>query len=331
MNQNSKGGHNRHVLQLLQPHDDGYGAQLLRILNAYCISRKLGLGLHYKDIRAVDNQIFNSNLIEIPLWNSFLQAVVPRIDESDLIGHREITHKRQNYLSIRSVVRALKVLNVPSKHVINSPQSVINKNPEFLEALSELNLQNFLHSSEEKNSLRVVVHIRRGEIMLSQYRDRYLPLSYFERVLQTVLSSVQERHIDVNILIPQEHGLDRELCASDEKIVKSLRVDPLNPYVKVSRPGYYRILQEMPSKEKTPLLMQAYWQESVSPWQVFRSFLEADILVLSKSSFSYSGALLNRNAVVVYHPFWHPPLKTWQTMKDTAALNKAIRTKHYDF
>jgi hypothetical protein len=45
----------------------------------------------------------------------------------------------------------------------------------------------------------------------------------------------------------------------------------------------------------------------------FLGFVYADILVISRSSMSYSAALIT-NGIVYYNPFWHPPLKHWHTI-----------------
>ena len=42
----------------------------------------------------------------------------------------------------------------------------------------------------------------------------------------------------------------------------------------------------------------------------FQGMVSANILVTSRSSFSYMAALLN-DGEVWYQPFWHPPLKNW--------------------
>jgi hypothetical protein len=45
-------------------------------------------------------------------------------------------------------------------------------------------------------------------------------------------------------------------------------------------------------------------------FQTFRGFVFADILITSKSSFSYVGALLSKG-IIFYKPFWHPPRAHW--------------------
>ena len=43
----------------------------------------------------------------------------------------------------------------------------------------------------------------------------------------------------------------------------------------------------------------------------FRTLVEADVLIISRSSFSYIAGHLNEN-LVYYQPFWHPPLPHWR-------------------
>lgn len=45
----------------------------------------------------------------------------------------------------------------------------------------------------------------------------------------------------------------------------------------------------------------------------FYGMVTADILVMSKSSLSYSAAMLS-DGIVYYLPFWHPPAKKWLTI-----------------
>ena len=46
------------------------------------------------------------------------------------------------------------------------------------------------------------------------------------------------------------------------------------------------------------------------PFTTFHNLTIPDILVLAKSSFSYSAALFS-NAIKIYQPFWHKPQTDW--------------------
>ena len=61
-----------------------------------------------------------------------------------------------------------------------------------------------------------------------------------------------------------------------------------------------------------------------------RQLATADILVISRSSFSYVGSILNRDGIVLYHPFWHRPLSSWITVGpdghfDQVKFQKAVK------
>ena len=47
----------------------------------------------------------------------------------------------------------------------------------------------------------------------------------------------------------------------------------------------------------------------------FTAMVLADILVTSRSSFSYTAAILSEG-IVYYMPFWHPPLPGWISVNE---------------
>lgn len=52
------------------------------------------------------------------------------------------------------------------------------------------------------------------------------------------------------------------------------------------------------------------------PTEAWNAMMNADVLILSKSSFSIVPALFNRRGVVVYTPFWVRPLAHWRVIDD---------------
>jgi len=55
---------------------------------------------------------------------------------------------------------------------------------------------------------------------------------------------------------------------------------------------------------------------------VWREIQAADIVIMSRSSFSFVPALLNLDGQIIYTPFWHNPLPHW-TVVDKAILNQS--------
>jgi hypothetical protein len=66
-----------------------------------------------------------------------------------------------------------------------------------------------------------------------------------------------------------------------------------------------------------PALMNRYPDLRIisggDPIDALKIMSQADYLIMSRSSLSYLGALLNRNGTIFFPPdFWHKPLKGWK-------------------
>jgi hypothetical protein len=59
------------------------------------------------------------------------------------------------------------------------------------------------------------------------------------------------------------------------------------------------------------------------PIETLRRMATADALILSRSSYSYVAAILSEKGIVVYHPFWHSPLKEWLTSDANGIVSDA--------
>jgi hypothetical protein len=101
-------------------------------------------------------------------------------------------------------------------------------------------------------------------------------------------------------------------------IKHSLSVDPDNPNLIAISQNQFRILNETPSQLKTPHLYFATLNQSESAYETFIGLLNADIVIISKSSFSYLAGLLNSDSLVIYPEQWDPPLSTWISAEHVA-------------
>ena len=53
---------------------------------------------------------------------------------------------------------------------------------------------------------------------------------------------------------------------------------------------------------------------NVSVFEAFDALVTSDVLVMGRSSFSYSAALIAQGDVYFPPGFWHPPLKEWNRL-----------------
>lgn len=68
--------------------------------------------------------------------------------------------------------------------------------------------------------------------------------------------------------------------------------------------------------------LEAKWHLECTPIEAIDRLIRADILVMSKSSFSYAAALLSAG-IVIYEPFWHSPLTNWIALLPDGSFSEA--------
>jgi hypothetical protein len=128
--------------------------------------------------------------------------------------------------------------------------------------------------SSKKN---IVLHIRRGDVTKEKYPTRYTLNSEYIRLL--------------NVLI--EKKMIEELDEVDIHVMSEGKED-----------DFEEIKKEFPN---------VFFHLSTNTQESFHMMTQADVLVLSKSSFCYCAALINSNLVIANNieKWWHKPLKSW--------------------
>jgi hypothetical protein len=128
----------------------------------------------------------------------------------------------------------------------------------------------------EDSALQVVMHVRRGDVDAARLRvrHRFMPDEYFILFKQLLQSS-------------------------------------LSPGVPVAFHVHSSTSPEQPASSFRALTDSGFAVHLDAPMvDSWLAMMSADILVISKSSFSYVPALLSRG-VVFFTPFWHMPLGHW--------------------
>jgi len=179
---------------------------------------------------------------------------------------------------------------------LNDPFWVLDINPDsFNEIQSRIVYcyrlspkRNYLHKSRSCNSLQISVHVRRGDALLSENSHRLTDEFYTFNCLTKITKVLKDCGYDYHIHI-----------FSEGNIKDFIYLNKLNN--------------------------TNFWLNE-DAFMTFDSLVSADILLLSKSSFSYSSALL-ANGIVFYEPFWHNPLSHWISLDDVRYENNSRRFK----
>lgn len=142
-----------------------------------------------------------------------------------------------------------------------------------------------IYSSAQFN---IAIHVRRGDIMLDPHNPklaiRYLCNDYFEKVLRQVLENIKT-----------------------EK--------PIHVYFfSQGKPEDYPEFANYPN---------LHWCLDMNAQDSFLHFVYADLLITSKSSFSYKPALLSNGIKVCPRDFWHdyPNTKDWILVENNGTFD----------
>lgn len=148
----------------------------------------------------------------------------------------------------------------------------------------------------DKNCLNIGVHIRRGDIVEGQktqrqeYTKRWLEISYYSEVLKNVISLIPEKQAYKIYLFSQ--GKEEEFAGltGEGEVVYCMTMPPRESFLHMAR---------------------------------------ADILITSKSSFSYKAGLLSDGIRICPEDFWHgyPQEANWILAEDAGKMKAKQQEK----
>lgn len=310
---------------------DGVGAQLHRIYGIYCLSRLLGTkylhspldDVYYQGLDALQNEQLDPSFVDSFNRRFLLPSERPTTaSPSDLLLTNLPVGRIERALGLRSggrrkqlsplrfskfgrLVADLSRRNAETVVRIGSPHALMDRYAngyEFCKALSPF-------KNETANKvLRVALHVRRGELMYVA-SERLLDLRYYIKVARKLASVLTSAGV------PFEFELHSELLQKDatirsddpafkDHISEPIEIRPeLNPFAEFYELSGLKLFINEPAMIS------------------IERFATADILVMSKSSFSYLAAILNTAGIVLYHPFWHYPPDSWLVTKPSGEFD----------
>jgi hypothetical protein len=299
---------------------DGVGAQLHRIYGIWAISRLFDLPYLHSPITRVDYQglgALEANAFD-PIFHFEFNDLF-HID-SDPVPHDDFfsidlgnIYPGQIQL-FPILVDSGATLGKPALARINFPHGIGDRFPDCYEACKKISP--FASPDRDGRMLRVAVHVRRGEQVLVD-SGRLLPNAYFINVAASVARVLDGLKIEYQVelwtevptgeftVYPDHHGISGRITDSALITPEMYRLDDF---------------------DVLPNLVRRVNGKTID---CLRQLATADILIMSRSSFSYVAAVLNRNGIVMYHPFWHEPLSSWMTVQpdgrfDRRALRDAV-------
>ena len=273
----------------------GIGHQLANWISGYWFSKQFGLKYAYSPFSTIE-------------WDSFLGFGENETTVENLIkkGYQKVRLPLfDEYNSIEIDLQKKIIASYSSRKVVfvaEQDQGYRNQfgimetlKEKFFNAQSRINDRLFYDSK----FLNIAIHIRRGDIVIGQKNKnsnlllRWQGNEYFIKILGNVLNSIKT---DKSIAI---------YLFSQGKIEDFLEFEQFE---------------------------NLHYCLDVNPIDSFLHMVYADILISSKSSFSYKPALLNKGIKVCPYNFWHgyPSLDDWWLVDNDGNSQSLINKYNYE-
>ena len=275
---------------------DGLGAQLQRIYGIYALSRFYNIPyLHtplkrveYQGLLALENNHNSEDIQDV--YNQIF--TIP----SDIkLPKNTITHYLESPKpeDIEKLIKESK--KSKSFHLVKIliPQTIIDGDSEIYRPLKTVSP--FLNSRSDK--FRLAIHVRRGELF-AVASNRMLPNSYYVSSTMKVVELLQKLDIPFVCELYTEVPTKTFVVTSQHPGVNGRVEEPIT------------ISAEMSHLEDFDVIPNLKKCVNLDPIETLNGMTTADTLIMSHSSFSYLSALFS-NGIIIYHPFWHSPLKEW--------------------
>jgi len=197
----------------------------------------------------------------------------------------QIKSRELNIVEVSHPRQVKKVEN--TLHVIPDCHRFADRNPNLYLKLLPKFRRKYAESTEKPDlyfdlsRINVAIHIRRGEIS-KEDSSRYTSNSLVLSVIRNISSALSD--------------------LKEEPVFHIFSQGDIEEFLDMRLRGIIFHLKEC-------------------PFTAFHHMVFADVLVMAKSSFSYSAALFSKGTMM-YLPFWHKPLRNWVVVKKNGSFDK---------
>jgi hypothetical protein len=286
---------------------DGLGAQLQRVLAIRALSKYFGIPIFQSKIEQVavhplDNLENPSDYIKFIEDLNFLisEGSFPEDAEKLFVDNLKFSHLLKVFLS-----------TLRGKHVlllITHPYKLIDAKPEIYKmALDKQFLERCDRLGKDSDWSDISLHHRSGTGSMVVQSGQKISR---EVSLKETSMLIRELSIRNNL-----NKLTVYTDASQQPFIFKLLKRDLASWKDVSGTEGQQILVGSESfEELTALGMEVEIRRGGNPLQAILGMSRSNVLITSRSSFSYVAAILTKSQnVYVPKDFWHPPLPGWTT------------------
>ena len=304
---------------------DGAGAQIQRILGIYSVSRLLGCGyLHlglnkigYQGLSVLESGVEISNLVE--LYNRLISLPSDGLAISDFDGQTffEKSPTLTDILKLReqSMMRgrpALLLLHLPFAVADSFPDAYASVHGVINETtFTRLSGESFFGELNRRNGEEVVVavHVRRGELLAVE-SHRMLANDYYVAVCNEIARLLGGA------------GLSFRFDLYTEVPRAPFAVDGNSHWIGNQIQERVQLSPDQLGMKDFDQIVNIRYRINEHPVSTLFNMASSDILVGSRSSYSYVAAVAGTVKCVVMPRFWHAPKTDWiEVLPETGTLD----------
>jgi len=307
---------------------DGIGAQVLRIIQVYCLSRELGLGFVNRNILHFDSAPTDSFDFANPR-NQYYKKVRDylQFDRYSCQEEHTVHYLNNSRFFTISILLKLWVIqrNWRSKFigshelwVVKNPYGLTIRKPNTLRHfyLSRLPLKNFNKPEEVFN---IQLHIRRAAISKNIHSERFTATDWYRKILTEITKALDLNKYPYKITIHTDvahadlkistSGISKESLAYSK--TRGLIVNADNTITL----EYENFLNSLSSFKNISIVTDI---NPIDAWTMMQS---ADVLILARSTFSIIPALLIQDGTVISPIGFFRGPREWIYLDDSAELS----------
>ncbi len=288
---------------------DGVGAQVMRIVAIRAISRYLKLGYLHSGIKKLTVTQLDpaQSQREIDDYISYLNKTFTFSPHKTKEMHEiyqihNLSHRMLLSYGLRALILRRRILLK-----VTIPFYITDRNPKIFKSVVKL-LPSFT-SKQSQSKIKVVLHFRAGadpkHIDPGKSEARFVPIDYFEKLVSQIQSD--------------NPCSDLDLCLLTDAPAKSFYYSPPSDQLEKWEEAGYEINNgsieikalnlEESSISGIPGFRVVYGGD---PVEAVREMANADYLLMSRSTLSFLGALLNQTGKVIYPSrFGAKPIAGW--------------------
>jgi hypothetical protein len=310
------------VLQQDIGNNDGAGAQLQRIASIYSLAMALRFDFSPQKIGSVEVQHGDPFLSELDVKNfvtSFNKLAAPLatkilVDSPKVVKMDSRPSRFFAGIFLQALLSSL--MNRPTVVQLVDAYGFTNFHPDLYRVFTQKmnSIETASLEKEQKDLLDIQIHIRSST--LSYGSERYLDPEAIFSCLANVINNKSLCEFEFTVGIHTDcwtELADSELISnhvSPETFEYWKLLGIVDVQGKVNR-DQINIGRELIERIKStyPKVIVYPQQSPIDAWRIMAG---ADVLIISKSSFSFVGGLLNPNAEIWTPTFWISPLDSWK-------------------